>query len=216
MGKTVYSVVLTEEVVAAVDALAYREGISRSRLIDRILAQYACCDTPARQMADIFAPIEQMVNLHGRLQLLLQPTEELLQLKSAVPYKYNPTVKYAVELHTASLTSIGELRVTLRSQSAGLLCAMNEFYSLWAGLEERFFEDGAFLTYEAANGRYLRVLRRPKVLKAAELGDAIAGYIDLFDAVMKGYFDALPSKPDAVRRAVAVFEKTKHNNILGL
>ena len=38
MSKSVYSLVLTDEIVQAIDSLAYRMNTSRSALIDRILA----------------------------------------------------------------------------------------------------------------------------------------------------------------------------------
>ena len=39
MSKSVYSLVLTDEIVRAIDSLAYRMNTSRSALIDRILAE---------------------------------------------------------------------------------------------------------------------------------------------------------------------------------
>lgn len=204
MAKSVYSVVLSDEVVAAVDRLAYREGVSRSRMIEQILAQYARCDTPARRMADVFSQIEQMAALHGQLQLLFNQSDELLQLKSAVPYKYNPTVKYAVALTERVPGQTGELRVTLRSQSAALLGAMNRFFHLWAQLEERYFEDGSFLSFRIEEGRYTRSLRCAAE-DPARLGEAIAAYIRLMDGVMKAYFEALPDENAAISAAAARF-----------
>lgn len=216
MGKSVYSVVLTDEVVGAIDALAYQEGISRSKMIDRVLAQFACCDTPAQQMADIFRRIEQMASLHSRMQLLLNPSEELLQLRSAVPYKYNPTVKYAVTLTPESANQLGELRVSLRSQSAALRDAMNRFYRLWVSLEERYFEDGQFLSYCIEGDRYARALRRPEGWSAEQQGDALAAYLDLFDATLKGFFDALPDGEEATRAACLLFGGKRTPQLLKL
>ena len=39
MNKSIYSLVLSDEVVDAVDALARTEGMSRSAMINRILAE---------------------------------------------------------------------------------------------------------------------------------------------------------------------------------
>ena len=46
MGKTVYSLVLTDEVIEEIDRLAYTMGTSRSALIDRILAEKVSYTTP--------------------------------------------------------------------------------------------------------------------------------------------------------------------------
>lgn len=203
MSKSVYSVVLSDEVVAAIDRLAAAEGTSRSRLIDRVLAQYAGCDTPAQRMSDILSCIEQMAGIEQQFRLLFNPSAELLQLKSVVPYKYNPTVKYAVELYPDRSDALGELRVTLRSQSQPLLEEMGRFFLLWTHLEEHFFTDGAFLSYQLETGRFSRLLRAVPQCTSEELGGAISEYIKLFDQVMRRYFGALGQGQPAAQKAAA-------------
>ena len=46
MSKSVYSVVLMDDVVDAVDRLAYEAGTNRSNMINRILAEYVQLATP--------------------------------------------------------------------------------------------------------------------------------------------------------------------------
>ena len=203
MSKSVYSVVLNDEVVAAIDQLAASEGTSRSGLIERILARYAGCDTPAQRMSDILGCIEQMADIEQQFRLLFNPSAALLQLKSAIPYKYNPTVKYAVELYPDRTDALGELRVTLRSQSRPLLEEMGRFFLLWTHLEEHFFADGAFLSYQLSEGRFSRILRMVPDCTNEELGGAIAEYIKLFDRVMRRYFSALRQGQREAQNAAA-------------
>ena len=54
MSKSVYSIVLTDEVVEAVDRLAYQRGTSRSNMIDRILAESVSFMTPQQRMRQVF------------------------------------------------------------------------------------------------------------------------------------------------------------------
>ena len=54
MSKSVYSVVLMDDVVDAVDRLAYEAGTNRSNMINRILAEYVQLATPEQRMQDIF------------------------------------------------------------------------------------------------------------------------------------------------------------------
>lgn len=56
MSKSVYSVVLMDDVVDAVDRLAYEAGTNRSNMINRILAEYVQLATPEQRMQDIFLP----------------------------------------------------------------------------------------------------------------------------------------------------------------
>lgn len=216
MAKSVYSVILSDQVVAAVDRLAYQNGTSRSRLMERILAEYTGCDTPARQMADIFGQIEQMAGLHDQLKLLLTQSDELLQLKSAVPYKYNPTVKYSVSLTPDTPGQLGEVRVSVRSSSAALLETMAQFFLHWCRLEEQTFADGAFLSYRIENGKFTRSLRILPGAGAARTGDAIADYIRLLDNAMRGYFNALPAESAAKIGAANAFSQNQNADVLHL
>ena len=62
MSKSVYSVVLMDDVVDAVDRLAYEAGTNRSNMINRILAEYVQLATPEQRMQDIFSSIMDAVN----------------------------------------------------------------------------------------------------------------------------------------------------------
>ena len=57
MSKSVYSLVLTDEIVRAIDSLAYRMNTSRSALIDRILAEKLSMQTPEIRMRNIMENI---------------------------------------------------------------------------------------------------------------------------------------------------------------
>ena len=52
MSKSVYSLVLSDDVVAAVDRAAYALGSSRSNLINQILAEYVSFITPEKRRKD--------------------------------------------------------------------------------------------------------------------------------------------------------------------
>lgn len=202
MSKSVYSVVLSDEVVAAIDRLAYAQGLSRSRMIDRALAEYAGCEQPGQRMVDIFDCIQQMAQLQQQFRLLSNPGAELLQLKRMVPYKYNPTVKYALELYRGG-AALGQLRVTLRSQSRPLLEALSRFFTLFARLEQQAFQGGGQIECEIGEGRYTRQLRRLPGASGEEEGQAVAGYIQLLDGALQQFVSALPAGGQAPARAAA-------------
>ena len=48
------------------------------------------------------------------------------------------TLRYAVELYRAPRPAIGELRVSARTQSQGLLESLTGFYQLWIQLETHY------------------------------------------------------------------------------
>ena len=131
MKKTLYSLMLNEEVVREVDALAHRLGTSRSNLINQILAEYVNYTTPERRINDIFSALEQLISPSRELVPFFSPNSSTMSLKSSLQYKYRPTVKCELELHGGDENSIGELTVLFRTQSEALIRAMTEFFRLW-------------------------------------------------------------------------------------
>ena len=94
MSKSVYSVVLMDDVVDAVDRLAYEAGTNRSNMINRILAEYVQLATPEQRMQDIFSSIMDAVSGQNALQLMLNASDAMLSMRSAIHYKYNPSMRY--------------------------------------------------------------------------------------------------------------------------
>ena len=111
MKKTLYSLMLSEEVVREVDALAHRLGTNRSNLINQILADYVSVTTPERRINDIFRAVEQMLAPSRELVPFFAPNALTMSLKSSLEYKYRPTVKYEVQLFRSGEGSLGELSV---------------------------------------------------------------------------------------------------------
>ena len=80
MKKTVYSLVLSEDVIEAVDRMAYSRGTSRSNLINQILAEAVGYVTPERRMAEILQTLSaQMTGLYQHQE---QATDGILVIRS--------------------------------------------------------------------------------------------------------------------------------------
>ena len=61
MNKSVYSLVLSDEIVQEIDRLAYEMGQSRSAMVNQVLADYVRYTTPEKRMREVFSAIEQML-----------------------------------------------------------------------------------------------------------------------------------------------------------
>ena len=197
MNKSVYSLVLTDDVVAEIDRMAYELNTSRSNMVNQVLAEYVSYITPEKRMRQIFERIETMLVGNDVFQMLLQPSDSMFSLRSALSYKYNPTIRYSVELYRNDETMLGELRVSVRSQNSTLRLTMLQFFKLWTRIEHSYV---GRTEYAIEDGRYTRKLRMPKDggLDEAALGEAIADYIGLFDRAIKTYFENLTSPAYAV------------------
>lgn len=190
MKKTLYSLMLNDEVVREVDALAHSLGTNRSNLINQILAEYVNYTTPERRINDVFSTIEQLMAPSRELVPFFAPNSFSMSLKSSLEYKYRPTVKYEVELYRGGEESIGELSVVFRTQSAALIASMTEFFRLWKRIEDLHLAaaTGMKISYALYDGKFVRSLSAPdRDCTAEELAGAISEYIKLFDKLMKQY-----------------------------
>lgn len=193
MKKNLYSLTLSDDVVREVDALAHRLGTNRSALVNRILAEYVSVPTPERRINDIFQAIEELMTPSRELVPFFAPNSPTMSLKSSLSYKYRPTVKYEVDLSGSGGDTLGTLNVVFRTQSAGLIAAMSDFFRLWVSIEDRCLAPLLSSTISCAlyDGRFVRPLAMPRGrnLTADELASAISAYVQLFDRLLKGYLD---------------------------
>ena len=190
MKKNMYSLILAEDVVNAIDKLAEEENTNRSNLINEILAEYVSVTTPEKRINDIFHGIEDLFKQLTGQQVYYQQHDNTLSIKSALEYRYRPTIRYEVELYRTQDGTVGELKVNFRTQSPQLLNRLTEFFALWTRLEElyvaRYFE-GAEINYTLDETRWTRTLKVPRntLYGQVELSRAITDYVRTFDRLMK-------------------------------
>ena len=190
MKKTLYSLVLNDEVVREVAALAHRMGTNRSNLINQILAEYVNYTTPEQRINEVLSAIEQLMAPSRELVPFFSPNSYSMSLKSSLEYKYRPTVKYEVELYRGAGESIGELTVLFRTQSMALIQGMTDFFRLWKQIEDAHLQPliGTKIDYALYEGKFLRSIAAPdKDCSTQELASALSDYITLFDKLLKGY-----------------------------
>ena len=186
MKKTLYSLMLNDEVVREVDLLAHRMGTNRSALINQILAEYVNYTTPERRINDVLSAIEQLMGPSSDLVPFFAPNTYSMSLKSSLEYKYRPTVKYEVELFRGEEENIGELSVVFRTQSRALISVMTEFFRLWKSIEDAHLAPlvGHKPRFALYDGRFTAP---DHDCTTDQLASALSEYIKLFDKLMKAY-----------------------------
>ena len=98
MSKSLYSLILTDEVVSEIDRLAYKSGTNRSNMINQILAEYVSFTTPEMRISQVFSALEEFLSPIDSFKMLLGNSSSVMNVRSSLDYKYNPSVKYTVEL----------------------------------------------------------------------------------------------------------------------
>lgn len=217
MGKTVYSLVLTDEVIEEIDRLAYTMGISRSALIDRILAEKVSYITPEMRINRIFDSLNRLFSDKSDGFIAKAENQSML-IRSSLKYKYKPTVRYSLQLLRTSEHTEGELKVSFRTQSDELKTKMEEFLNVWAALEDKYivkyFPQG--IRYYIEDGRFTRRFILPEHYKdksSEEIGEAIANYIRMFDDVLKCYF-ACETDEEGAEKAAERYREYLKNGIV--
>lgn len=198
MNKSIYSLVLSDDVVDAVDALARTEGMSRSAMINRILAERVAYTTPEMRLRDILQSLARSMN--GEFMLAEPPTGSTLSARTSLKYRYKPTVKYSVEIYSENGKRAGQLRVSFRTQNAQLIADLMGFFRCWAALEQKYIADKLSndIVYTISDGRFERTLNMPREhITDDDLGTAVAEYMAMFDGAMKAYFAELPDTETA-------------------
>ena len=94
MHKSVYSLVLSDGVVQRIDQMAYARGLSRSALIDEILAEHASMVTPQMHASSVFEQMERLICQEGPFHALRQSAAGLFAVRGVLPVKYRPAVRY--------------------------------------------------------------------------------------------------------------------------
>ena len=203
MQRNVYSLVLIDDIVEAVDRMAYERNTSRSSLINQILAEYLSCPTPEMRMKDIFESVEQTMKDIRCFQVQFQPSDSMISIRSALKYRYKPTIRYVLELYRECEPTVGELRVSMRTQSQPLIEILTDFFEFWSEMENRcigsFFPDGR-IPCRIEQGRYIRQFLPPEEEEQRTneaLAAAISDYIRQFDSSLKQYFSGLDDPEEA-------------------
>lgn len=191
MSKSIYSLVLDDKLVSMIDALANKQGKSRSAAVNEILARELEYETKEMRSRNMLSIINNTLSESDAFGILMQDTSMLL--RSVLAYKYNPTVRYTLEVQSKGAT----LRVNVRSRSEVFINRYEAFLNAWYEAENEC-KRGELCSY--ADGRFSRKMYA-LTESTEETAAAMAEYIQSFDNALKSYFIEAENK-DAAKNTV--------------
>ncbi|MGM9637035.1 MAG: CopG family transcriptional regulator [Eubacteriales bacterium] len=206
MSKSVYSLILSDEVVAAVDRLAYQKGLSRSAMVNELLASAVSCVTPEMWVRQILDRLDE--GLSDGVFLPVQSGGTAYSVRSRLVYKYNPSLRFSIELSKAALPEIGWLKVGLRSRSDQLILLLLDFFELWQTVESAYCPDAKYAVRDGRLEREL-VLREPTHPNPTPkvIGDSIVAYINLLNNAIGSFFEQSCDKSLAVSPILSLCDR---------
>lgn len=190
LAKTLYSLMLSDEVIREVDKLAHRSNMSRSALVNQILAEYVDVVTPESRINSVLSLVEELMTPLSDIVPFFAPNSQVLSLKSSLSYKYRPTIKYEVQLNQGNEDTIGNINVLFRTQSSELIDAIEDFFRGWTKIENAHLVPftGKQIDSRFYSNRYTRSIQRPDISCSAEtIANAISEYVKLLDRQLKDY-----------------------------
>jgi len=190
MKKSVYSIVLMDDVIKAVDEKAYRLGTSRSNLINQILAEHLSCITPEMRMKDIFDSAENLINNSLLIQQRNSPT--FMTVKTGIQYRYRPTISYRIELDRSPDIFFGTVKVGIRTQNTKLSFLFKSFFQYFAKFEKNILSEKGCndYCYSLDLTTFARKLIYSKNMTDQQLGEAVGMYIKHLDRCIKFFFSS--------------------------
>jgi len=204
MNKNMYSLMLSEDVVALVDKLAYESGTNRSSMVNNILAEYLSYQTPEMRVKEMLETLGALFSANDALQVMLSSSANTFSLRSALAFKYNPTINYSIELYRSRGAVVGEMRAGLRTQNVSLKLYIMQFYKLWAKIEQSYTGTGDY-AIEAEKFTKKLTLHGQAEASDEELSQAIADYVCAFDEAIKAFFYNLEDTGAAVAQVESVY-----------
>ena len=182
--KSMYSLILMDEVVRKIDELAHSKGTSRSNLVNQILAERVALVTPQKRAEEIFDALARTLRGGGGLQAR-RTSSAMMQVTSALNYPYNPTIRYSVEIGLEGGRYTCEFKVASRTQSNALRSRLTVFYEVWSQIESGLMQGLRFSMAGGGFRRWLAIERAGALPDSQALGEAIGSYIRLFDKALK-------------------------------
>ena len=163
------------------------------------------------RMRAIFDEMEKLMQGVDSFQIQPQPSDAMLTIRSALRYKYKPTIRYGVELYRGSGNVVGALKVSFRTQSQPLLEMLTAFFELWAKLEGHYRSQLKLppCQYAIEGGKFIRKFAPEggKELSDQQLADGMSEYIRMFDSAIKSFFAAGGEEAQALPEMETIYRK---------
>ena len=181
-------------------------------MIEKILADAVRYETPEIRATSIFGEIERLISNSNSMRYLAQPSQYMASIMSALDYRYNPAIKYSVELFPSS-DHLGQLKVTLRTQNSILINLISDFYTYYTYLEKKYYNPNARYLYDGV--KFTRLFDFPKVnITTKELAEKLTLYVKDFDELLNTYFNNLTNESNLLYIVEKKFKELKSNSIV--
>ncbi len=194
MSRSLYSLILSDAVVEAIDREAYHQQCNRSRLIERILAEYTGVETREAQVREMMDEIARLLSVQKHIQVLPNRETQSLVYQAPIRFKYNPTLRYRLEWREMNGEHQAVLKIFSRTTSRPLADALEAFFlnmNRWEAAYVPFMQGKNRLYRNEGKGtiQFVKILYAGS-LAHEEVSQLISRYLKLLNTAIERYFSS--------------------------
>lgn len=188
MKKSVYSLMLFDEIVEKIDQIAYVNNTNRSQLINDILAEKIGLVTPEQKIQKILEQLDE--NFSDTLSVSQINKNSSIQFGKSLKYKYRPKVLYSYEFTSNGQGKYAVLKISSRTKSEDLIDHFDEFFNLIAGIEKKRTNYAVDLSNKQTSHKFIREFKEEGELSQDTeiVADNLTRYLKMIDQAMNVYF----------------------------
>ena len=190
MKKTVYSLMLFEEIVEKIDQMAYEKDTNRSQLINDILAEKIGMVTPEQKIQKILEMLDE--NFNETLSVSQINKNSSIQFGKSLKYKYRPKIRYSYEFISNQEGKYAVLKISSRTKSERLNEHFDSFFDLIMDIEKRESQYQDHEEYQT-NHKFIRTFKKEGELSrdVKMVSDHLTCYLKMMDEAMNAYFSSI-------------------------
>lgn len=197
MSQGIYSLLLQECLVDAVDAMAEEKQMSRSQVINEILSERFEMFTPEYRSNHIMDVVRERLSGNDKFHLISFSKGSSIQYKMIVPYKYNPKIKMMLIMNSKDPLSVATLKVSSRTTNVSF---SDDLWGFFESLNHVTENHGRMEKYPMLVGAYDKsdaiykkfpIEWTKETLSFEEIAREITNYMYMLSESLIGYFESL-------------------------
>lgn len=203
MQKSIYSLMLFDDIVERVDDLAYARRTNRSQLINDILADYLGVQTPEQKIKSVLVSVGD--NLGDRPLVSQIGKNNSIRFGKSLKYKYRPKVRYVYEFKNAADGRYAVLKISSRTTNDDLNAMFRDFFDHIGVIEVRHHQVDRGPDGKNTSHKFVRAFKHAGSVDrdAQGLTDFLTRYLCMIDSAMDAYFadydsDNMDAELDAI------------------
>lgn len=188
MKKSVYSLMLFDEIVEQIDELAYENKTNRSQLINDILADYIGMETPEQKIQTVLENLDQ--NVSGVLSVSQISKNNSIRFGKSLKYKYRPKIRYCYEFKNDGGRKYAVLKISSRTTNEDLNQHFSDFFDHINTIERAHNQQDCDDGGVGSQHKFVRAFKNNGAVSrdVTTLTDFLTRYLLMIDSAMNAYF----------------------------